>query len=387
MDGIRQIRSDFDDLKETRQTIQMLFSSLSQKINGLQTMYVEFVNRGTDTDNNFGIDSLHFQRRYLLEEHNGMKKMFSMINNQMYRDFYKLFRVIEKYVKTNIIDKKVRDSCSPKREYTIYKDLEPYKEYESEELLDLHHDITHIIGELFTYTSTREKQWRSDAGKADHGLNIDNYVTTEKFENQLIEHKANMFLEYLQVFQKFHVRYLSRFSMKLRLMYSQVQKDIKFEEANVLARTKSDTGLMSNDLPSKLKGLKTEDELGEDQLFVKSPEIQKEMAEILNEMSHTSTGAVSASSSTQGDVPGVLESDADISSQTSSPNLNPNMRLEVTEITKQSPTIEAQAATNELTEQQKIWQQHNIERQARRRQNGQGTPTSSVGSVDQTESE
>lgn len=380
MNNIQKVRSDFDDLKETRQSIKVIFNSLSQKIETLQCLYVTYVQRGKDTANSFGIDSLHFQRRYLLEDHNSMKQMFAMINNQVYRDYYKLHKLLIRYIDENISERKVRESCRPKRVYTVYKDLEPYREYDFDEVLELHHDITHVVNELFSYTSTREKEWKNDEGKAVHGLNIDNFVTTEKFHNMMIEHKAKMFLEYLQIFNKFHLRYFSRFSLKLRLMYSQIQKDIKLEETNLLARQHSD-----NDNTANTGLLLSEDEdagFNSIEAFNKSPEIKRELDEIMDNAS------VSSELSMKNEpVHAIINDNAEIHDNQPSPTkeilLHDNVPEDLQTINleilpKQQDIIDTvdnydtaqnttAQSTNGLTEQQLTWQKHNRERIARKR--------------------
>ena len=77
-----------------------------------------------------------------------MKQMFTFVNNRMYCEYYKLYKVIHIYVTQNIVDKKIIETCKSKTEYPVYKDLEPYKEYDFDLIIDLHHDILQIISEL-----------------------------------------------------------------------------------------------------------------------------------------------------------------------------------------------------------------------------------------------
>lgn len=352
MDTVNTIRKEFDELKELRQSINSLFNNLSTKIGGLQNLYVGFVQKGMAKESSFGIDSLHFQRRYLEEEHNGMKRMFCMIGNQIYRDYYKMHKVVWSYVSQNVLDTKVRANCTPRRAYTVYKDLEPFKEYDFEEVIELHHDLTHVIVELLSYTSTKEREWKSDQGKAHHGINIDNFVTTEKYINQQMEHKTLMFIEYLQVFHRFHLKYLSRFSMKLRLMYSQILKDIILDESQsaptninharedvlVLARTSS-----AEDDVADLQNTMSE--------LDKSPIIKQELTELIDEMAQQSD----ASSILSDKKEEVKSGEESVCSSDESEEV-------VEEGCGNAPNEEG------LTEQQKKWIENNKARSERRKQ-------------------
>ena len=357
METVNTIRREFDELKELRQSINSLFNNLTSKISSLQTLYVGFVQKGKAKESSFGIDSLHFQRRYLEEEHNGMKRMFSMIGNQIYRDYYKMHKVVWAYVSQNVIDTKVRANCTPRRAYTVYKDLEPFKEYDFEEIVELHHDLTHVIVELLSYTSTKEREWKSDQGKAHHGINIDNFVTTEKYMNQQMEHKTLMFIEYLQVFHRFHLKYLSRFSMKLRLMYSQIQKDIILDETNSgpsnIKNEREDVMVLARSSSAEADVSELRNTMSE---LDKSPIIKQELAELIDEMAHQSD-----------------------SSSVSSDRKEQNIQLDIVENSdlpsEQGSHINGE---DELTEQQKKWLQHNRARSERRKQRvATSTPDSS----------
>lgn len=232
MEIISEIRNEFSYLHETQMTINTLFESLSQKIVSLKTMYVAYVSRVDHVDHNFGVDSLHFQRRFIEQEHDNMRTMCNMINNQMYKDYYSLFKVVTKYVDENLTDKKVLDVCRSKKSYVPYLHLQPMKVYKFDDIVDLHYDILNVITELLSYADSKDRERKIDEGKANHGLNIDNFVTTEKYRMVMIREQVSLFIEYVRVFHKFHIRFLSRFNLKLKLMYGQIQKDIQLEGGN-----------------------------------------------------------------------------------------------------------------------------------------------------------
>lgn len=285
MDDIQIIRASFDEVKEIRHSIITLFDSLSQKISSLQSLYVSYVKRSEGKEHNFGIDSLHFQRRLMEHEQNGMRDTFSMIGNQIYKDYYKLYRLLSRYVETHITDKKVLDACHTKRFYPTYKDLEPLKEYDFDTIIDLHHDILHIIGELQSYTATKEREWKVDEGKLSNGLNIDNFVNTSKYQNALIQQQTTMFIEYVKAFNKFHTKYLTRFNLKLKLMYGQIQADIKLEAGGALARTHSDgdTGRQLARMSSIDDGDEMKKYLGQLE-NKKTPNMTNALAEVLDNL-------------------------------------------------------------------------------------------------------
>ena len=233
MDSLLHLKNNFDEVKELRINIQHIFNNLTAKIADLKQLYITFINRNTKTNFLLGLDSFHFQTKLIDMEFDCMKKMFLLVNNRMYCEYYKLYKVISNYVIDHITDKKVAETCKSKTEYPVYKDLEPYKEYDFDLITDLHHDILQIISELQGFLLLKDRELKNDEAKSSSGLNIDNYVNTSKYNNALLKEQISLFIEYLKVFHKYHIKYLTRFNLKVKLMYGQIQADIKLEEARL----------------------------------------------------------------------------------------------------------------------------------------------------------
>ena len=230
MEDIQRVRDDFSSVNETQKSVEEIFVSLSKMIESLQALYMDYVERSKDQAENFGVDSLDFQRRYISEERDGLKKLFAMVNNQIYKDHYKLYTNMTKYVADNIDDEKVNDICCPEKAYTVYDDEEPLREYCFEEVFALHHDITSIVSEMLEFVRDREGEAKQDQDHMLAGINIDVFVATEEFNNMAIGSKARLFLEYLKAFNKFHLNYLDRLSTSLRLSHSRILDDLSIKE-------------------------------------------------------------------------------------------------------------------------------------------------------------
>jgi hypothetical protein len=167
MDNIIQtLTHKFNDIKEIRKGSEVILNNLGLKINALHSVYLSYVKKTTRSEHNFGLDSFYFQKLLLEQEHNSLKQTLLMIDNQIYKDYYKLFRLINKYLKENIIDKTLLSSCQIKNTYPIYKDLDnESNNYNFEISMKLHDDIMHILQTLNNYTCLKEKEWKVDEGK------------------------------------------------------------------------------------------------------------------------------------------------------------------------------------------------------------------------------
>ena len=227
MNDFFELKQNFEKLKSIRLNIRKLFESINALKEKLKTLYLEYIEIGKKNNILFGIDSFHFQKILIDLEYDNMDKMYKLIDNKMYCEYYKLLKVISKYAEEKINDKKIQALCKLKSKYPIYKDLDQFKVYEFEFINDLHHDIIQLLDEMFNYSIQKEKELKLEEEKTSNGLNIDNYVNTLIFDNAILTQNIRLYKRYLQVFHKYHNTYLSRLYIKLGIMWGQLNQDIK----------------------------------------------------------------------------------------------------------------------------------------------------------------
>ena len=250
MSELSALKINFVNLTSIRINIRKLFESLNGLKDKLKTLYLEYIEIGKKNNILFGIDSFHFQKKLIDLEYENMEKMYKLIDNKMYCEYYKLFKLITKYAEEKINDKKIQALCKLKSKYPVYKDLDEYKVYEFELINDLHHDIIQILDEMFNYSIQKEKELRLEEEKTSNGLNIDNYVNTLMFDNAIINQNIRLYKNYLKVFHKYHSTYLNRLYIKLGIMWGQINQDIK------LSSTTSNDKISTNEIiVNKIKPL------------------------------------------------------------------------------------------------------------------------------------
>jgi len=148
----------------------------------------------------------------------------------MYCDFFKLYKIITDYINTNINDKKVKEMININNQYPIYKDLEPFKVYDFDTIVNIHDVILELMRSLINLNTQKESELKKYQSKNKFGFNIDNFVNTIMFNNIMLREKIHLFINYLSFFHKLQIKYLSRYISKLELVISQVDSDINFEE-------------------------------------------------------------------------------------------------------------------------------------------------------------
>ena len=127
--NLEQLKRNFLTIKDIREKVINIFTILENYLLNLKKIYSEFVENNRQNLFVFGLDSFHFQSKLIDIEYEDMKRLFLAINNRMYCEYYKLYKIIAEYVKENINDKKTQDLIKVTNIFPVYKDLEPYKQY------------------------------------------------------------------------------------------------------------------------------------------------------------------------------------------------------------------------------------------------------------------
>ena len=190
---ISKLKVDFNNITSIRNNVKGVFDILQLRINKLKLFYSEFIKNNKNKLFVFGLDSFHFQSKLIDVEYDDMKRLFLAINNRMYCEYFKLYKIITEYIYENINDKKITEIIKVNN-FPVYKDLEPFKEYSFETTTEIHENILVIVNSIISNLNTRENELNIHRGKQALGLNIDNFITTYNFELTVMKEKISMFL-------------------------------------------------------------------------------------------------------------------------------------------------------------------------------------------------
>jgi hypothetical protein len=240
---IGDLKNDFNNIIMIRTSVKIVFESLEQMIGKLKNLYADFIKHNENALSVFGLDSFRFQSRLIDLEYEDMKRLFLAINNRMYCEYFKLYKIICAYISDIITDKKILEIIKVNN-FPPYKDLEPFKEYNIETVQELHENILLLVHSILNNIELKENELLNYQGKRKIGLNIDNFVASFKFDIIMIREKVSLFLTYVEFFHKLHTKYLKRFSHKIQLMYTHVNTDIRFDDYIEMKR--KDGGSLDN---------------------------------------------------------------------------------------------------------------------------------------------
>lgn len=237
---IGEMKNEFNNILTTRTNVRSVLDTLKQRIEKLKDLYADFIHNNDNQLFIFGLDSFRFQSRLIDIEFEDMNRLFLAISNRMYCEYFKLYKIIVAYIVDNINDKKIIDLIKTSNTFPVYKDLEPFKEYDFEIVLDLHDNILILLNSVMNNITSRENELLKYQNKKRIGLNIDNFITSFKFDIIMMREKVTLFLSYVNFFHELHGKYFKRISTKIQLMYTHVTNDIKLDESVELNRNKKD---------------------------------------------------------------------------------------------------------------------------------------------------
>jgi len=226
------LRRDFDTISNTRLGVESIFVLMERNLGVLKTMYNETIQSNRNDVFMFGLDSFHFQSKLLDVEFDDLKRQFLLINNRMYCEYYKLYRLVVDYVKKNVPDKRLHNSIRSTN-LPVYKDLEPYRVYAFDVVKDTHASIMGLLHGMGEYISVREQELATHRQKQNIGLNINNFVLTFDYNIRLVKEKLRLFEAYLAFFHDLHSKRLSHFNDKMNLLYRRMITDVHFDETGV----------------------------------------------------------------------------------------------------------------------------------------------------------
>ena len=221
-DRLSVLKRTFNEIVDLKEGNINGLNNLDTKILQIKALYSDFIQSNKDQLFVFSLDAFHFQSKLVDLEYEDMKRMFLSITNRMYCDYYKLFKIIVSYVNENIPDKKIFDLIKLHDNFPVYKDLEPFRQYDFQYIQSLHEIILVILSYIHTFITNKEHDLKGYQTKNDIGLHIDSFVSTFSFNTVVINQRALLYINYIEFFHKTHTKYLKRFIMKLNLMLSQL---------------------------------------------------------------------------------------------------------------------------------------------------------------------
>lgn len=247
---LNKVKQTFNKIKDIRIAVVNIFATLEIKIGKLKLLANDFIKNNHETLFVFGLDSFMFQSKMIDYEYNDMQKYFSALNNRMYCEYYKLYKIVLEYIEQNsgISQNKTFEMIKANSKFPIYKDLEPYKQYNFDTIEEVHKTIISLLNIINDYIVLKDTELENYKMKQYSGFNINNFVNTFDYNIIMVRQKLLLFMAYLEFFHNIHTKHFKRFSKKMKLMDDHINDDIQFDDSprRKLSRDFDDTSSESS---------------------------------------------------------------------------------------------------------------------------------------------
>lgn len=218
-----ELKNSFIHIRKSVDECSNLRTESTSALGTLKSAYSEMVIHTADSTFLFCVDSFYFQFKSFQYELESIERGVSFVQNRLYCDYYKLLMMVIKYYR----EAKLSDSTSRKfREYVLYKDLEPFREYPMNDIVSIHNTVLSVIEDLFHHYQTKRQEIVDYYINHKVGHCISNLINTLEFDNQFLQNKIGLFMNYMAFFQISHEKHLERSKQKLKAFCDEVEDTV-----------------------------------------------------------------------------------------------------------------------------------------------------------------
>jgi len=214
--------------------VQLHKKIIQEKLDELKKIYNDLVKTNTKKIFLFCLDAFYFQYKTLMIEMDNLSKTSSLINNRIYGDYYKLYSIILLQTAETNIDVRGLSSEFTKK-YPVYKDLEPFYEYKSSHIIDIHADILKLVNFLYTHYSGKENTINAYNQNTKVGMSINSFMQTLEYENTLLREQIGLYVSYITFFHSSHTGYLTKLSLKIQGFQKEIEEEIMVNHRGSIA--------------------------------------------------------------------------------------------------------------------------------------------------------
>ncbi len=200
-----------DFVRQKKQVDTVIETFLTNK----QTM-TEWFQTYTNMDQNKEmLDSFFFQLKIVKAEYELIERLYQMIDNRMYGEYYKLWVSMNQYSKELLKEET--------RRFPTYKDLEPMKQYDFELVESIYKEILTLFQKFQRYIEKKQKEIDVHKQQLDKGIHIENYINVLTYQIGLIQDQVQLFNNSFQSFNSYHKNRYVNLIQKIELFNAQLE--------------------------------------------------------------------------------------------------------------------------------------------------------------------
>ena len=244
---LQSLKTSNQELFSICDNIDSYFSHIEHKLKVINSEFVVLSKLNKATLHSYCLDSIQFQSRLYTHYIEHFKMVYNSIQNQIYRDYYKLYKLIARYIHSHITDKKVL-MLVENDTFPIYKDLEIFLVYEKQTRESIYDTLINIILALNEYCHTKQEFLVEQKKLADRGYDIENLISSHNYTKEVIEKHIELYYDYLCYFKKYKKKYLNELYAKITTLYYEIPPIEIMKNMETKVKTINDIDTSNNSL-------------------------------------------------------------------------------------------------------------------------------------------
>tara|TARA_B110000285_G_scaffold107740_1_gene122432 strand:+ start:10057 stop:10998 length:942 start_codon:yes stop_codon:yes gene_type:complete len=227
--NLEKLKSTFHNILLLRNDVTKTKDTVHCKITQLKTIYGELSKNTTKKALLFSLDSFFFQYKLFSVELENIDRFRILLNNRTYCDYYKLYILIINYIKENGDD--LQSETLEFRTFPVYKDLEPFQEYNLDDIKNIHNDIMKYINYLYDCYEMNQEKIQNYNKKTRIGFSISNLLNTLEHENTMLKQQMTLYINYLSFFHISQTKHLKSLLNRLKNFDQEIEDNVNGNHA------------------------------------------------------------------------------------------------------------------------------------------------------------
>ena len=221
MANIPKLKTEFNLILRLRSELQTKRDILAEKIDEIREQYNELIKHNSKKIYLYCLDSLYFQYKILRVELEQFQKTISLIFNRMYGDYYKLYNIIQSQCKENSTNILLSGE-----NVVVYKDLDPFAEYNLDDLVLTHKIIIETLTKLHVLYLSKQDEINDHNTNMRIGFSVTSFISTLSYENKILGEHISLYSDYLSFYHSSQRKYLDNALYKINKFMMEIEEDI-----------------------------------------------------------------------------------------------------------------------------------------------------------------
>ncbi len=231
----------FANIKKQMQQLSYIKKTVVSKLEQLKHIYNEMV-KSNNTKKIFLIclASFHFQYKVLNVELDSLNRLYLLLTNRTFYDYSCTYALLQKhYVEYGI-------QVPTIMMHKPYKDLEPFAEYELEDIYLAHSNMVELLQGLKTRFNNSEASIAMYKDKMKAGLHISSFINTLVYDNNVLHDQITLYESYIAFYYESQCKYFDELLSKMKMFLARIDAEIVLPN-NALISEDDTVAQMSDD--------------------------------------------------------------------------------------------------------------------------------------------